>query len=69
MTSALLDSLLTSGEMKPPPKISETTESMTMKFLPDAKSHGDSRNPKKIDIKRKIDITHLFCKLSVSKGK
>ena len=49
IASALLDSAIASeGVVPTPPKISETTGPMTMKFLPDAKLSGEARNQKKI---------------------
>ena len=46
---------------KPTPKISETTGRMPMEFLPDFKYHREAQNPKN------FEITHLDCKLWVSK--
>ena len=58
MASALLDSLLASGGGSGTilPKISETTERLAMKFLPDVKLSKEAR------IKKKIYITWLVCK-------
>ena len=46
--SALFDSAIASGGWVVPPKISKTTEPMTMKFLPDVKLNKETQNQKKI---------------------
>ena len=51
MASALFDSAIASGGWYHPPKISETTGPMTMKFLPDVKLNKEARNQ------------NFFCKL------
>ena len=50
MASAFSDSLMASGGggSTPPPKISGTTEGMTMKFLPDVGINKVARNQKNI---------------------
>ena len=47
MASALFDSLLTSGGLVTPPKISGTTGRMAMNFLSDINYRREARNPKK----------------------
>ena len=46
IASALFDSAIASGGWVVPPKISKTTEPMTMKFLPDVKLSEGARNQK-----------------------
>ena len=50
MTSASSDSLIASkgGGWKQPPKTSETTKSITMKFLPDIGIDKEAQNQNKI---------------------
>ena len=54
IASALFDSLLASGggsgTAAPPPKISETTGRITMKFLPDIKLIEEAQNQNEFDI-------------------
>ena len=46
IASALFDSAIASGGWCHPPKISETTGPMTMKFLPDVKLSREARKQK-----------------------